>query len=532
MSPIMTLESLLKQIGRHPFVSVHQLCRMLDASKSWVYERLGEVEELVEKVNPRHPGVSARALYYLTPEGEDHLSLPRRRGRPAFLPQIAMVYEVRNFFISIQKAGLPVSCWQVLAPATLGASLHGAATTVEGQRLILEWDRGERPATLYRDRLRHVADIAEDTGSGLLLVAADGMRGTTMLSILISGYLDMQGPHLALTTRSAVAAGVREATCYVPALTNTISLGGFVETLPQPWGKELPISPGVRGYSGQWRGNSHLVVELSPLQKELLSFLAGLPLITIEDLAMLSARSDNEEWVRRCLIDLKERGLAEEYIRDPHLLHRHYFITYAGLSFLAACCGTTARAYARARGWSVRDALGDRVVSVSHLARIFEHTQEVREVALALAQEAARRDQTITWYDEREARVYFTRYGERKVLAPDARIHWGEHVLFVEVDRGTYAVTRLMDRLETYYDFRARAEHRRFGNRLRLLVVAPQENQRDRQWLWQASRLANRRDAPPLDLLVTNREAMRKHGIGAPIWRGVGNEDRKVGFLE
>ena len=522
------MASLLGHVGEHPFIAVHQLCRLHGASQSWVYRRLGELEEegLVGSANPRHPGIRARAFYYLTPVGEARLSLPRRRGRPRFLERIAMVYEMRNLFISVQRAGLPVLRWQVLTPGVRGVSLHGAALTVDGRQLIVEWDRGERPARLYRHRLRRVAAVAARTGAGLLFVAADETRGVATLSAL-AGHLDLQGPHLGLTTRAIIAAqGVPDAACYVPAILDTISLGGFVKTLPRPWGERQLLSPGVMSFRGRWQGNSRLVVELSPLQKVLLSILAGLPLIEAEDLAVL-AGGRSEEWVRRVLGDLKRRGLVKDYVADPNLLHRYYFLTYAGLAFLAAACGASTPAYARARGWSVRH--GE--VSVSHLVRVFEHTQEAREIVLALAREAPHHRRAITWYDEREAYVYFTLGGERRVLAPDARIRWGDRVFFVEIDRGTASTKRLGKKVETYYDFRSCAEHRRFGERFCLLVVAPYPH-RERQWLEQVSQLAAEYDVAPLDILTTTREAIQKRGVGAAVWRGVHDVTRRVRLVE
>ncbi len=211
--------------------------------------------------------------------------------------------------------------------------------------------------------------------------------------------------------------------------------------------------------------------------------------------------------------------MVGEYVADPNLLWRHYFLTYAGLAFLAAACGAPARAYARARGWPARH--GE--VSVSHLVRFVgnvEHTQEAREVTLALAREASRHRREITWYDEREAYVYFTMNGQRRVLAPDARIRWGDRVFFVEIDRGTASIKRLGSKLRAYYDFRGCAEHRRFGEQFLLLVIAP-HSYRERQWLEQVSRLAAEYSVAPLDVLTTTREAVQKRGIGAPIWRGV-----------
>jgi hypothetical protein len=303
-----------------------------------------------------------------------------------------------------------------------------------------------------------------------------------------------------------------------------VSLGGFVKTLPEPWGEKLPLSAGVMSFRGKWQGQSQLAVELSPLQKVLLSILAGLPLTTVKDLAVLSGQR-SEEWIRRALGNLKRRGLVAEHVADPNLLRQHYFPTYAGLAFLAAACGAPARAYARARGWSVKDD----EVSVSHLIRVFQHTQEAREVTLALARRALHHHWAITWYDERESYVYFTLGGEHRVLAPDARIHWKEQIFFVEIDRGSSSVNRLVAKVGAYYDFRGCAEHRRFGEHFRLLVVAPYPA-RERQWIEQTSRLAAERNVAPLDISTTTRKAIQKWGIDARIWRGVRNKIKR-GYL-
>jgi hypothetical protein len=150
---------------------------------------------------------------------------------------------------------------------------------------------------------------------------------------------------------------------------------------------------------------------------------------------------------------------------------------------------------------------------------------------LALAREARRRRQAIAWYDEQEAHVYFTAGGQRKVLAPDARVRWDGRVFFVEVDRGTASLNRLADKLKTYYQFRRCAEHRRFGEAFCLLVVAPEES-REGQWLGQVAGLAKEFNGPPLDILTTTREMVQRQGLGAPIWRGVQDVHRRVCLLE
>jgi hypothetical protein len=271
---------------------------------------------------------------------------------------------------------------------------------------------------------------------------------------------------------------------------------------------------------------ARLVLELSPLQKVLLHRLAGLPLVEAKDLAVLAGRR-SEEWTQRALTDLKRRGLVGDYVSDPNLLRRCHYLTRAGLAFLAAACGAQARAYARARGWAVRH--GE--ISVSHLVRVFEHTQEVREVFQGLTREAARHNQVITWHGKREARIYFILGGDRRVLAPDARVCWGDRVFFVEIDRGTASTGQLGNKVRTYYDFQDYAGHRRSGKQFRLLIVTSKPH-RERQWLEMVSESAAERRVAPLDVLTTTQEAIRNGGIGAPIWRGVQNVTRRVRFTE
>jgi hypothetical protein len=231
--------------------------------------------------------------------------------------------------------------------------------------------------------------------------------------------------------------------------------------------------------------------------------------------------------VRRALVGLERRGLVNGYVPDPTRLDRYHFVTGAGLAFLAAGCGASTRAYARARGWSMQH--GE--VSVSHLVRVFEHTREAREVVLAMVREARRRGEAVTWYDEREAYVYFSFASERKVLAPDARVRWGGRVFFVEVDRGTASGNRLADKLRIYYAFRRCAEHRRFGESFCLLIVAP-DGTRERRWLELVAALAGEFDGPPLGMLATTRELLLKRGVGAPIWRGSPDAQKRTRLVE
>jgi hypothetical protein len=271
---------------------------------------------------------------------------------------------------------------------------------------------------------------------------------------------------------------------------------------------------------------AQLVLELSPLQKVLLSLLASLPLAEARDLAVLAGRR-SEEWVRRALTDLERRGLVGDYVADPNLLRRYHYLTCAGLAFLAAGCGAQARAYARARGWAV----GQGDVGVSRLMRVFEHTQEVRGIFQGLAREAARHNQAITWCGKREARIYFMLDGEARVLGPDARVRWEGRVFFVEIDRGTASTKQLTNKVRTYYDFQDYAGHHRFGKQFRLLIVTSKPH-RERQWLEQVSKLAAKRHVAPLDVLTTTQEAIRKRSIGARIWRGVQDVTRRVRLME
>lgn len=514
----------MQTIGEHPFVTVAQLRRMQSVSRSHVYARLRgwETEGLIASVNPREPTIRARSFYYLKPRGARRLGLPRRRGRPRFLERLGTVYEVRNLFISAQRAGVSILRWQALTPAVRGVSLHGVAQTVGGRQMIVEWDRGERPTRLVGQRLERVARVAAEAEAGLLIVAADEQRGATILGTL-GGHLDPRGPDVGVTTRQVLGAqGLPSAPCFIPAVSSTMSLGGFVKTLPpgQEHGERL-ISTGVLSFRGEWEGNTRLVVALSPLQKMLLSLLAGVPLVTAKELSVLSG-GHNVSWVERALTDLRSRVLVREYEPDANLLCRYYYITKAGLSFLSGCCGAPVGAYARARGWALRN--GE--VSISHLVRAFDHTREAREVVIALAEEARRQDRPLKWYDELEAHVYFRAGGSREVLAPDARVRWGTDVMFVEIDRATSGFGREAEKLRTYYRFRASAEHRRFGDGFKLLVVAP-ETSRERRWLEETSRLAGAYGVEPLDVRTTTREAVQRRGVGAPIWRTPGDVTRR-----
>jgi hypothetical protein len=170
-------------------------------------------------------------------------------------------------------------------------------------------------------------------------------------------------------------------------------------------------------------------------------------------------------------------------------------------------------------------------MGVSHLKRVFEHTQEVREVFHGLVREAACHNQAITWHDKREARIYFTLGGERRVLAPDARVCWGGRVFFVEIDRGTASTGQLSNKVRTYYVFQDYAEHRRSGRQFRLLIITSRPH-RERRWLELVSESAAERRVAPLDVLTTTQEAIRKRGVGAPIWKGVQNVTRRVRFTE
>jgi hypothetical protein len=113
-------------------------------------------------------------------------------------------------------------------------------------------------------------------------------------------------------------------------------------------------------------------------------------------------------------------------------------------------------------------------------------------------------------------------------LLADAILQWGKDTIFVETDSPRLRVAKLRNRLKAYYDVRDGPEHRFFGGDLGLLVVTTLEGQRDRQWLWQASRLADERNVAPLHILVTTPQALREHGAGASIWRGLADKRRAL----
>jgi len=504
-------------------VGAKQIQRILDRSQSWTYERLAEHQSagLIASVKPRHPAISTHCLYHLTPAGRMEVGLPRRGGRPRFLERIATVYEVRNFFISLQRAGIELAQWQTLTPGVAGTALHGAAVTAAGQQLIVEWDRADRPRRLYRDRLRRVGQAAAETGAGLLVVAADMARGTAMLRALGS-QLDVRGPQIGLTSRSIIGAeGLPGATCYIPALGQSLTLEGLLSVLPARSGQRPIISRGIMAFTGDWEGNAQLSLELSALQKQLLEILTALPLCTAEDLAPL-ARSTSSRWITETLWVLRDKGLVGESVADPSRLVRHYYPTRAGLAYLAACCGSNVKAYAKARGWKLR---GDEV-SISHLTRVFEHTEQMREFVLGLSNELAGGSKDVAWYDEREAHIYFTDGGRRRILAPDGRIHVGDTVYFVEMDRATGSTTRIADKLRQYYCFRRGGDYRRYGADFRVLVVVPERDaDRERLWLDYTARGAARQKVKPLAVLATTLDRVRDKGVGADIWRGV--EDRR-----
>lgn len=522
-----TQQPLLTEIGRHPFISVRQLCRMLEVSKSWVYERLGHMRGLVAKVNPRHPDVRSRALYYLTSKGVKHLGLPNEQDDSQLLFRIATAYQVRNFFISLQGAGLGLSAWRAVPPGPLGRSLDGVASAGRGRQLIVEWDRGERPLGLYPERLERVAKVAARAGAGLLVVPADGFRGAIMAGVL-ADHMGAPQLHAAVARRRAMVEGPTAATlCYAPRAGRVVSLGRFLEAVPTPRRALALADPAVKSHPEEWSGGLRRYTGLSPLQKELLCLLAGLPPLTPEELVILSRRGRSREWIRRSLVDLRRRGLVAEYVGDPGFLRRYYTVTCAGIAFLTLCCGSTPRAYAQARHWAItRDGR-----SGAKLAGGLRGSEEVRRVAMALARKANGRGQTITWYDGREIRIASRHGGPRHLLAPDAVVRWGNDIFFIDADCRQFRIVGPREKLEAYLDFLGRPELRFFGQRLRVLIVASEETRRDQQWLREASQLAGEREGAPLDVLVTTSRALKDRGADGPVWRGVGDEPRRVGVL-
>jgi hypothetical protein len=519
------MASILEEIGRHPFVTARQLERIVGASRSGVADRLSRLKQegFAENVTPRSAVIGRQKLWYLTPSGARHLGLPRRPGRPRFVERMDTVFEVRNFLISAQRAGIPFAEWQVLPAAVEGVSAHAAARTFREQMVIIEWDRGGRPLKLYRTRARSLVRLANKAGAGLLIVAADQARGTGILTV-VGRQMGIRGPLAGLTSRQMIAArGVGDALSFVPAIREAVSIGGFVSSLPPRTEVSVQvIRPGISSFGGGWTGNAALVLELHPQQKQVLSILTSLPLVTVDDLAVI-AGSKSRRWVQQNLWKLERAGLVTHYVDDERYLIRHYHATSGGVEFMASTSGSPLKSYARARG-IVLTPEGE--VSVRYLTRVFDHTVQTRQMVMAFAREAASRGTTAEWVDEHEAQVWFSLGGEPQLLAPDARVHLGEATIYLEVDRATSAVDKLQDKLHTYYRFWRSAEHRRFGASFVVVVVAP-EPRREAVWLRETALLSKGYGGKPLPIVTAVHGDVMKEGIGGKIFRSLGNGTKR-----
>jgi hypothetical protein len=158
---------------------------------------------------------------------------------------------------------------------------------------------------------------------------------------------------------------------------------------------------------------------------------------------------------------------------------------------------------------------------------------EMRESAVGLAEKVQAGTQQVSWYDEREAHIYFTDGGRRRILAPDGRVHLGEMMYLVEMDRATESTTKIADKLRQYYRFHRGGVYRRYGTGFQVLVVVPaQDGERERIWLDYAAREAVRCKAEPLPVLATTLDRLRSKGVGGAIWRGVGNRKQLVRLSE
>jgi hypothetical protein len=236
-------------------------------------------------------------------------------------------------------------------------------------------------------------------------------------------------------------------------------------------------------------------------------------------------------------------GLVDEYRRAGS--PARYYLTALGVRLLAAASGLKPAQYARYRRWPVKH-LGARrrtgspdesqtstqttELNIGLLARHFEHTREVREFFVSLADVARRHrmlqlDHALAVWDENECRRYYEAGGRQHALVPDSggvyRVGDRSYEFFLEVDRGTMSPARLRRKFDSYYAYRQTGEYLRAGARLpRLLISVPDEGRAHivRQVILERARLAG---GVPFDAWIAVHATLQARGPAAPVWRHV-----------
>jgi len=277
-----------------------------------------------------------------------------------------------------------------------------------------------------------------------------------------------------------------------------------------------------------------VALALWPREERALRWIGLQPLCRARELAELA--QDSPGRIGRTLTRLLSLRLIEGDLTGSRAIPawRRYVLTFTGQRLLAAGAGLAPGAYLRYTGSSAAaretrptGARGRRRGRyLAWMARYAEHTAGMQALYLQFvraARESGGAHALDEWRGEWACARRFAHDGAWQLLRPDAmgRYRAGTETLsfFVELDRGTYGARALGAKLEAYSAYRASGAWAQGSLTFPTVLVVTTGEGRLRTILARNLQVAAARLARPLELLVTTREALDRHGLHGPIWR-------------
>ncbi len=257
---------------------------------------------------------------------------------------------------------------------------------------------------------------------------------------------------------------------------------------------------------------------LSPQSKTALELVAGHPLLSLDQIVLLSQQASLR--VRLALQQLVGFQLVRQVSQEIEV---RWLLTSTGIAYLAAVAGygRAVKRFARLRGWKG---------GLESVVRHWKHTQVENRLFLQLAEMARTRHARLTWRSEFESRLYYQARGRRWSLLPDGGGVYQDRKrrirVAVEIDRTRASASLMRVKLAQYYAYiQSPSFGPSEGEEFRLLVVTSS---------WERARhlrqllLDLRHEAPGYRLRVwlTTFDLLDARGAGEAIWREVDQWER------
>ena len=556
-------EEVLSLLERHPFMSPAQMGSALELHPATVRGILAQLKGQVASINPCHPDLKVRSLYYrCRPPGEgdplsaDSITDHAHRQLAAYrqLMAIATVYETRCFLIGLGAEPWDAFGWQRYSMELVGGRqrrvlLHGWGLW-GGIPFVVEWDRGELPVAGLVRRAQGLAGwyarpesrLAPTMAPALILVTTRWRRASAFTDAFFRAAEKWGGarPPMYITTRQLgvcqgwhspswlnVGPGRSESRLFQGMFPLPFDLQSWAVKEDPPRYRLSPLPTRPEGEGGV-RRQVALVLATSPADKLTLKRVATHPFMTPAGLAVATGlkRSVVE---RRTVSVLERLGLVGRVALDgDNYLPRHCSPTRAGLELLAAMAGVGSRDYLDDRGYSLDP--DTREPRLRFLSRSPHHLWAAQGVFMAFAMAAEKGQQAgwdqelRVWDGEVDSRRFFTHWGRRRALFPDGygqyRAEDSVFHFFVEVEltltRGRGAIRR---KLVAYRDFVASGEvERDFPDQeLYLLIVGIRWSQMKR-WQETAGEVLGPADGR-LGVRFTTVVQLERSGATAPAWQ-------------